>query len=182
VAGTTSRAIANQSGVNLAGITYHFGSKDHLVAEAMLQAIREWLAPALHILRGDGDPVSRMIGTVQALQTSFEDASADLPVIVEALAQAPRNDAVRSGAGQLLAEVTTFLASQMEDLQRTGFLPPWIDPPSMAILLVGIGQGVALLSVIDPDRVDHRAVGAQVIQLLLSARAEPPPFLSLGAG
>jgi AcrR family transcriptional regulator len=173
MAGTTSRAIANQSGVNLAGITYHFGSKDHLVAEAMLQAIRQWLDPALRILRGDGDPVSRMVGTVQALQASFEDAATDLPVIVEALAQAPRNDAVRRGTAQLLAEVTALLASQMEDLQRAGFLPAWIDPTSMAVLLVGIGQGVALLSVIDPDRVDHRAVGAQVIQLLLSARAQP---------
>jgi AcrR family transcriptional regulator len=173
VGATTSRAIANRSGVNLAGITYHFGSKDDLVAQAMLLAIREWLEPALRILRGDGDPVSRMIATVQALQTSFEDAAADLPVIVEALAQAPRNQPVRSGAARLLAELTTFLATQMEDLQRMGFLPAWIDPPSMAILLVGIGQGVALLSVVDPERVDHRAVGGQVVQLLLSARAEP---------
>src|SRR5437867_1012653 len=69
--GPTSREIATASGVNLAGITYHFGSKDELVAQALLQAIRGWLAPALDILRGDGHPALRMIGAVQALQEAF---------------------------------------------------------------------------------------------------------------
>jgi AcrR family transcriptional regulator len=39
---TTARDIAHASGVSLAAIGYHFGSKDALMNEAMFQAIGEW--------------------------------------------------------------------------------------------------------------------------------------------
>jgi AcrR family transcriptional regulator len=172
-AGTTSRAIAAASGVNLAGITYHFGSKDDLVAQAMLEAIRRWLDPALTILRSDGDPVSRMIGAVQALQSAFEQARPTLPVVIEALAQSPRNDAVRRETSALFGELTGFLSTQMSELKAMGFLPGWIDPPAMAVLLVAMGEGLAVHAVVDPKAVDQEAVAGQLIQLLLSARATP---------
>ncbi|GAA2027873.1 TetR/AcrR family transcriptional regulator [Catenulispora yoronensis] len=39
---TTARDIAQASGVSLAAIGYHFGSKDALMNQAMFQAIGEW--------------------------------------------------------------------------------------------------------------------------------------------
>src|SRR5690242_6146757 len=39
---TTARDIAQASGVSLAAIGYHFGSKDALMNQAMFQAIEEW--------------------------------------------------------------------------------------------------------------------------------------------
>jgi AcrR family transcriptional regulator len=39
---TTARDIAQASGVSLAAIGYHFGSKDALMNEAMFQAIGDW--------------------------------------------------------------------------------------------------------------------------------------------
>jgi AcrR family transcriptional regulator len=175
LAGTSSRAIAEASGVNLAGITYHFGSKDELVAQAMLEAIRRWLEPALSTLRADGDPVTRMIGAIGALQSAFEQALPTLPVVIEALAQSPRNDAVRREAAALLDELTRFLAAQMGELKRMGFLPDWIEPGAMAVLLVAMGEGLAVHSVVDPDAVDREAVAGQLVQLLLAARAQPGP-------
>src|SRR5512145_265292 len=40
----TARAIAQESGANLASITYHFGSKDNLVTEAVIEGLDRWLA------------------------------------------------------------------------------------------------------------------------------------------
>jgi AcrR family transcriptional regulator len=40
----TARAIAEESGANLASITYHFGSKDNLVTEAVIEGLDRWLA------------------------------------------------------------------------------------------------------------------------------------------
>jgi AcrR family transcriptional regulator len=40
----TARAIAEESGANLASITYHFGSKDELVTEAVVAGLDRWLA------------------------------------------------------------------------------------------------------------------------------------------
>jgi AcrR family transcriptional regulator len=40
----TARAIAAESGANIASITYHFGSKDNLVTEAVVEGLDRWLA------------------------------------------------------------------------------------------------------------------------------------------
>jgi len=39
----TARAIAEESGANLASIAYHFGSKDDLVTEAVVTGLDRWL-------------------------------------------------------------------------------------------------------------------------------------------
>ena len=39
----TARAIAAESGANLASIAYHFGSKDELVTEAAIMGLDRWL-------------------------------------------------------------------------------------------------------------------------------------------
>ncbi|GAA2145484.1 TetR/AcrR family transcriptional regulator [Actinomadura napierensis] len=39
---TTARDVATESGVSLAAIGYHFGSKDELLRAALRQAIEEW--------------------------------------------------------------------------------------------------------------------------------------------
>lgn len=173
VAETTSREIARESGVNLAGITYHFGSKDELVAQALLSAIRSWVEPALEALRRETDPVARMMGAMQALQASFENARDLLPVYLEALVLAPRNDTLRRGVEELLGELRGFLANQIEGLTSTGFLPAWVDPAAMATLLLATGDGVALHAALDPASVDHQAVAAQAMQLLMAA-SNPP--------
>jgi AcrR family transcriptional regulator len=52
----TARAIAEESGANLASITYHFGSKDTLVTEAVIAGLDRWLAD---IADGLGDLASQ---------------------------------------------------------------------------------------------------------------------------
>jgi AcrR family transcriptional regulator len=39
----TARAIAEESGANIASIAYHFGSKDELVTEAVVTGLDRWL-------------------------------------------------------------------------------------------------------------------------------------------
>src|ERR687895_2628788 len=48
----TARAIAAESGANLASIGYHFGSKDELVTEAVIAGLDRWLE---EIAAGLGD-------------------------------------------------------------------------------------------------------------------------------
>jgi AcrR family transcriptional regulator len=48
----TARAIAAESGANLASIAYHFGTKDELVTEAAITGLDRWLE---EVARGLGD-------------------------------------------------------------------------------------------------------------------------------
>ena len=152
------------------------------MAQALLQAIRGWVEPAMSILREDIHPALRMIGAVQALQASFERARDVLPVYLEALVQAPRADTLRTGVEALFAELRGFLSGQIGELKKMGFLPAWIDPEAMAMLLVATGDGLALHAALEPDAVDHHAVAGQAMQLLLSASDAMKGFASGASG
>jgi AcrR family transcriptional regulator len=168
--GTTSRAIAGRAGANLAAITYHFGSKEALVAEALLTSVRGWLEPVLSVLRSDDEPTSRTVRAVAALQSSLADARAALPLHLGALTTAAHNPALRHGLDELLAEVHRLLAGQIAEQVASGYLPPWVEPDAMAHLLVALADGIALHAFLQPDAVDPDAVVAQALALLLAAR------------
>ena len=56
-----------------------------------------------------------------------------------------------------------------------GFLPEWVVPEQMAMLLIATADGLALHAAVEPDAVDPGAVAPQVIQMLLSARSGEAP-------
>jgi AcrR family transcriptional regulator len=68
----TARAIAAESGANLASITYHFGSKDDLVTEAVILGLDRWLAEidrALAALPAD-TPAERYTRAAEAVDAT----------------------------------------------------------------------------------------------------------------
>ncbi|MBI4729685.1 MAG: TetR/AcrR family transcriptional regulator [Acidobacteria bacterium] len=174
LARTTSRDIARAAGTNLQAITYHFGSKDELVSQALLSAIREWTRPALRALRSGDSPPLRLLAALQALQDSFERAGDLLPAYLQALVEASRAGSLRRGVSGILRELRAFLVGEIDGLKSSGFLPAWIDPEGMATLLLATADGVALHAALDPASVDHHAVSAQAMQLLLAASAARP--------
>jgi AcrR family transcriptional regulator len=170
--GTTSRAIAAASGANLGAITYHFGSKEELVAQALLQTIRAWMEPALAVLRQDIEPATRLIAAIDQLRATFEDAREMLPVYLEALLAASRSETLRRGVQQILGEVRAFLTAQLAEQCDVGELPEWVDPASMAALLVATADGLGLHAVLDPEGIDIERVGSQAVRLLLASRGD----------
>jgi len=177
LSGTTSREVARRAGANLQAITYHFGSKDDLVAAALLDAFRGWVRPAVDALQTTADPVLRMVAAVQALQDAFERGRDLLGVYLEALVHASRSDALRDGVLEVLGDLRRILTGQIEELRTSGFLPAWIEPQAMATLLLATADALALHAALDPANVDHHRVSAQAMQLLLAAAtgSRPPP-------
>jgi AcrR family transcriptional regulator len=171
LAGTTSRDIAAAAGVNVAAITYHYGSKDELVSQALLQAVRAWLEPAQQVLaRAAGAPASIALEAIELLRRSFDEASELLPAYFEALLQAPRRASLRQGVEQLLGELRVLLRAGMQRQQAAGLLPAWVEPDSMAALFLALADGVALHAALGPVSVDHAAIAGQVAHLLLAAQ------------
>jgi AcrR family transcriptional regulator len=171
VARATSREIAAAAGVNLQAITYHFGSKDELVAQALVHAVRTWIEPARTALTGVADdPLGRLFGTVLALQEALEQAREHLPAYMEALAAASRDETVRDQVVGLLAELRDALATSIRELRESGYIAAWVDPEPMASLIIAAGDGFVLHSTLDPGSYAPDATLNQVVQLLLAAR------------
>lgn len=171
----TARVIAERSGANLASIPYHFGSKDALVAEALVAEARDLVAPVLALLAGDRPPAQRASEAVSLLSELFDASRPQVPVYLAALAAAPHAPEVRAGLGDLWTDLRSRLAQDIRRQLDARQLPGWVSPHSMASLVLSVVNGVVIASVIDPEGPDHREVAAQFLALLLAAGGLPEP-------
>jgi len=168
---TTAREIVRRAPANLAAIPYYFGTKDALVTEALVAEARELVAPVLELLAGSGPAGDRAVEAVARLNELFEKSREQVPVYLAALAAAPHTPDVRDALGSLWADIRAGLADDVAREVDGGRLPAWIAPDAMAAAILSLVNGVIVASVIDPGGPDHRAVAAQFLALLLSARA-----------
>jgi AcrR family transcriptional regulator len=175
--GATAREITGRASANLASIPYHFGSKDVLVAEALIAETRELVSPVLDLLSTGRPAAERAADAVVLLNDLFERSRGQVPVYLAALSASPHSPAVATGLSTLWSEVRAALAEDVAHQLDAGHLPGWVDPPAMAALILSLVNGVVIASVVDPEGPDHRAVAAQFLSLLLAAgglTAGPP--------
>jgi len=170
--GATSREITRTAGANLGAITYHFGSKDDLIAEALFGELERRVAPALTLLGTDDPPEQQLLAVVQTLGEEFERDRADTLVYVEALLLAARDERYRRRALDLFESLRRRLAETIAALSERDQVPAWVSPEPMAALIVAVANGIALQSELDPTGPDHRAMSSAFAQLLLAVR--PP--------
>jgi AcrR family transcriptional regulator len=171
---TTAREIVGRASANLASIPYHFGTKDALVAEAMVAEARELVAPVLALLADDRPAADRATEAVAMLGELFEARRPQIPVYLAALAAAPHTPDVRSGLGRLWADLRARLADDIARQLDEGRLPEWVSPSAMAAVILSLVNGVIVASEIDPDGPDHREMAVQFLALLLAAGVAGP--------
>jgi AcrR family transcriptional regulator len=123
-AATTARDIAAASGVSLAAIGYHFGSKDALMNQAVFDSIGDWADELQRAMMADqvldGPPLQRFEAALDRTLTSFGGPDHGLwAAQLELMGLALHNDELRAFlagvqgfAGQGIAEL--FLGIDME--------------------------------------------------------------------
>ena len=172
IAGATAREITGRASANLASITYHFGSKDLLVTEALIAEAHDLVAPVLELLTSDEPGPERAARAASRLVEVFDRSRSQIPVYLAAVAAAPHQPELRAGLAALWDEVTDHLATDIERQRDDGMLPAWVRPRAMASVIVAVVNGVVVAAALDPDGVDHTAIAAQLLALLLSARPD----------
>jgi AcrR family transcriptional regulator len=93
----TARAIADESGANLASIGYHFGSKDDLVTAAVIEGLDRWLAEIERLLGdlGSTTPADRFRRASFAIEVTRQRHVGLAQTFFAALAKAPHDPVVR---------------------------------------------------------------------------------------
>jgi AcrR family transcriptional regulator len=151
---TTARDLTALSGANLRSIGYHFGSKERLLNEALIEAFRRWLTPVVTAIAGlkPQDPVHQLALALTELLRSLE---AKRPLLVswfEALAQAERSEELRAR----MAESYDHFRRVVSDAIQTAFIPrrpehlDGIEPNLAASLLIALFDGLAVQWMVDP--------------------------------
>ncbi len=172
----TAREVAGRANANLASIGYHFGSKDALVAEALVEEVTDLVAPVLALLDSTDEPADRASLAVIVLEDLFETSTARIPAYLAALSRTPHDPDVRTRLAALFAEIRQRLAASIDAQAAAGQLPSWIDPMAMAALIVAVVQGVVVSAALEPTPSPDTApaaVASQFLALLLTARTDP---------
>ena len=115
-AAITARDISAASGANLASIVYHFGSKDALLAHALEEGFKRWLAE-LSAAMGDLtglSPVERLKRAVQCLQSSMKRHRGLVHAFLAAIARAPHDDALRDVLARSYSESRRAVATLLD--------------------------------------------------------------------
>jgi AcrR family transcriptional regulator len=170
---TTARDIAAASGVSLAAIGYHFGSKDALLNAARIEAIEEWADELGRALGTDTDPDATPMERFEAIWTHMiELFDAHRPLWIasfELLAQLDHAPDVRQAVADAQQRARLGLAALFHHLdpaldQRTA----WVVGAFYLALL----PGVMAQWLIDPE---HAPSGHDLADALRTIVAEVGP-------
>ncbi|MVU82453.1 TetR family transcriptional regulator [Nocardia sp. ET3-3] len=139
---TTVRDIVAASGANLAAINYHFGTRDNLLNQAMLESTAAAVTRILDSLPDDDatDPGERLNSFWHKLIDSF---TADRPLWVanvESMAQALHSPALRAETGAAQEQARAGLSHDLG-----------ADNPAIGALLQTLIGGLLVQYLIDPD-------------------------------
>jgi AcrR family transcriptional regulator len=169
VGDTTSRHITDEAGASLGAITYYFGSKDALIAEALAGEIERLAEPALAALESSDDPAARMARAMGLLLAALTDQADRVPLFVETLAAAGRGDDAAPAVRAVLATLQSRLEAVIAELRGDDLVPAWVDPTAMAGLIVATASGIVVHQSLELAGPGPEALAGQFAALLLDA-------------
>ncbi len=168
ITSATAREITSRAKANLASIPYHFGTKDALLAEALIADARTIIEPVLALLAADQPPELRAIAAASLLNRQFEAERARVPVLLTTIARASHSPEVAAGLATLWSELRHRLAEDLRAMADAGHIPAWVAPDAMAALILAVVSGVVVGSVVDPEGPEAGDVSNQFLALLMA--------------
>ncbi|HEU4976567.1 MAG TPA: TetR/AcrR family transcriptional regulator [Baekduia sp.] len=156
VAGSTFDHVARDAGVSRGLLHYYFGSKERLLAEVVrrdlelrMAALDEQLVAAASA----GDFLGLLRGT---LEDMLRDDTEFLTLSFELFTLSRRNDEIAAEFAELVRRTRRLVAGVLRAKRDEGVLELLADPEAIAEVIFGLGDGLALRILGDPDH-DHRA-------------------------
>ena len=146
---TTARDIVKASHTNLASIGYHFGSKDALLAQAMMELVGEWGEKLADAANDSGARTSeaRFRSTWRQVLTLFETDRAVMMASFDIAVQATRSDELKRMFVEIWPDARKSLADDFLVLDK-------VDAKAKSAvggLLLALISGMTVQSLIDPE-------------------------------
>jgi AcrR family transcriptional regulator len=156
VAGSTFDHVARDAGVSRGLLHYYFGSKERLLAEVVrrdtelrMARLDEQLARA----SSAADFIEMLRSTLEAM---LRDDTEFLTLAFEVFTLSRRNPDIAAEYQQLVRRTREQVAAVLAAKQDEGILTLHGEPEAIAEIIFGLGDGLALRLLGEPDR-DHRA-------------------------
>ncbi len=150
-AGTSVRDLAAASGANLAAVSYHFGSREKLLNQAVLESFLHWTDRLAGAAQADPDagPFDRMLASMRAMLEDFPETQPLFAVFLEALLQARRSPELHRQLAEHYGEQRRRVGEIVTAGQGGHALPPR-TVEVIASVLIAVADGLLLQSLLDP--------------------------------
>lgn len=156
VAGSTFDHVAREAGVSRGLLHYYFGSKERLLAEVVKRDTELRMA-ALDEQLATASSASDFIAMLRrTLDQMLREDTEFLTLSFEAFTLSRRNPDIAAEFSELVRRTREHVAGVLAAKQDEGVLELRADPEAIAEILFGLGDGLALRILAEPQR-DHRA-------------------------
>ncbi|MQA86084.1 MAG: TetR family transcriptional regulator [Streptosporangiales bacterium] len=175
---TTTRDIVAAAGAHLPAVNYYFGSKERLLAAAIVEVLRRWAQATMEIAN-DPSPIpaqERLHRTLDGFLGSLAANHAYVVSAMEAFAQAPRNDELRDRLADEYQLARDEIAATITAVAKDeGGALDGVETEDLASVLLALFDGLAIQWLMDPDRVPSADRAVRSLRILASAVADPMP-------
>jgi AcrR family transcriptional regulator len=153
-AGTTVRELAAASGTNLGAVNYHFGSREELLDQALLDAFVEWLERVGEMGPADPDagPFEQLSTRARPMIDGIPEAQPAFVLGLEAMLQARRSPALKSQLAAHYAQLRQRICEYMTATTYGSERPPRTLEVAASWMLA-IGDGLQLQALFDPEAI-----------------------------
>lgn len=157
----TARDLVNESGTNLASIGYHFGSKEGLLTEAVLDSFAVDDQTELLGRLSGRSPAARLAEVLDVLGQVFGEDPRRTTASIEAFARAPHSPEIKERLAAVYQQSRRGMAAALLDKQ-----PDEVDDATaqrVGSLALALVDGAALQALVDPE---HAPTGADLVAAL----------------
>jgi AcrR family transcriptional regulator len=172
--GATLDEVAAQAHLTKGAVYDHFGSKENLLTALMEEYLAGAIAEQLTLFDGDRVTWERPLAGSETWMARLHEHPDRFRLFVELWTLAQRDEQLRLRLAAALRELhATFTSFASTSAAESGVQPPPGAAEQFANVTLGLGVGLAMLKLTDPDTVPDALLGTVLSMLIRALESNP---------
>lgn len=176
-AGATVRELAAAAGTNVAAVNYHFGSREKLLIQAMLECFMEWADRSAEVdVNPAAEPLAQLAARSRPMVDGIPAAQPAFLMALEALLQARRSPELHRQLAEHYAEMRRHASEAIAAASKRGSEMPLRSREVVGSYMIAVADGLQVQALLDADAIPTGdELAAFYEALAAAARAAVPP-------
>jgi AcrR family transcriptional regulator len=159
--------IASRAGVSQGTIYWYFKSKEELFMTLLEEWVSESIPTHADFAAAPGTVEEKVRRYLRAAAKTVAESQDLLPIYMEFLLHAFRDDSIRERFKALFAEMRSSLMAIVREGGESGAFRDDLNASHLASLVIAVYDGLALQWAADPEAVDWQGLSATFAEVLL---------------